>query len=354
MGSLFVEANVPIAETVEAQLAARYDHYSDFGGTTNPKVALRWQPLPTLLLRSSWGTGFRAPTLYDVYTPHQRCTIDEPPSDDPVRCPVTDHLRIAQRCSPTASGGNPNLQPEKSEQFNAGVVWEPVKGLSLTVDYWKINKNDYIGQLSADAIFANFAYYEPTNIVRGPVDPAYPSLPGPIQTVLLLNQNLGNLRTSGFDVDASWRGPVTSFGRLSFGLNGTYISVWKIQQQDLTYLSGVGGVAVGGPVPRWRHYASLNWNYGAWGATLGQTYQSGYEDANDTDPPRPPRRVSPYDIWDIQGRYAGFKNTTIVLGIKNLMDRAPPFTNAGPAGWDPTYADPRGRVFYAQMTYAFR
>jgi iron complex outermembrane receptor protein len=355
VGSLFVEAIVPILKTVEAQLAARYDHYSDFGGTTNPKVALRWQPLPTLMLRSSWGTGFRAPTLYDVYTPQQSSTVDIfPPPDDPVRCPVT---RSPQDCNvffPTASGGNPTLQPETSEQFNAGAVWEPVKGLSLTVDYWKINKNNYIGQLSADEIFSNFAYYEPTNIVRGPVDPAYPGLPGPIQTVLLLNQNLGHLRTSGFDVDVNWRGPVTSFGRLSFGLNGTYVSTWELQQADLTYVSGVGRLTVGGPVPHWRHYASLNWDYGPWGATLAQTYQSGFEDANNTDPPQPPRRVSPYDIWNVQGRYAGFRNTTIVVGIKNLMDRAPPFTNVAPAGWDPIYADPRGRVFYAQLTYAFK
>jgi len=355
VGSLFVESIVPIVKTVEAQLAARYDHYSDFGGTTNPKVALRWQPLPTLLLRSSWGTGFRAPTLYDVYTPQQAFTVDIfPPPDDPVRCPVTGSPQDCNVFFPTATGGNPNLQPEKSEQFNAGVVWEPVKGLSLALDYWKINKNNYIGQLTADAIFANFAYYEPTNIVRGPVESDHPSLPGPIKTVLLLNENLGHLRTSGFDVDVNWRGPVTSVGRLGFALNGTYVSTWEIQQADLTYVSGVGRLAVGGPVPRWRHYASMNWDCGPWGATLAQTFQSGYEDANITDVPRPPRRVSPYDIWDVQGRYAGFANTTIVLGIKNLMDRAPPFTNGRPAGWDASYADPRGRLFYARLTYTFR
>jgi iron complex outermembrane receptor protein len=56
--ALFVEASVPIVKDVEAQIAARYDHYGDFGGTTNPKIALRWQPMRTLLLRTSWGTGF--------------------------------------------------------------------------------------------------------------------------------------------------------------------------------------------------------------------------------------------------------------------------------------------------------
>jgi iron complex outermembrane receptor protein len=64
--------------------------------------------------------------------------------------------------------------------------------------------------------------------------------------------------------------------------------------------------------------------------------------------------VSSYEIWDVQARYSGLKNTAIALGVKNLMDRAPPFSNAGPTGWDPQYADPRGRMFYARLTYAFK
>ena len=67
--ALYVEASVPFAKGFEAQLAARYDHYSDFGSTVNPKIALRWQPMRSLLLRTSWGTGFRAPPLPDLYEP---------------------------------------------------------------------------------------------------------------------------------------------------------------------------------------------------------------------------------------------------------------------------------------------
>ena len=70
--ALFAELNVPIVRGLDAQLAVRYDDYSDFGSTTNPKAALRWQPLPSLLVRASWGTGFRAPTLYDLHQPPSR------------------------------------------------------------------------------------------------------------------------------------------------------------------------------------------------------------------------------------------------------------------------------------------
>jgi len=354
--SAFVEAIVPVVQSVEAQLAARYDHYSDFGDTTNPKVALRWQPLKTLLLRSSWGTGFRAPTLYDLYTPQQGGGTTFKAFSDPVRCPVTNSPQDCNVFFPIVTGGNPNLQPETSEQFNAGVVVEPLGGLSLAVDYWKINKNQYIGTIDGGTVFNNFAYWAPTNIVRGPVGPDHPDLPGPIKEVVLVNQNLGHLSTAGIDVGVKWRSLATPVGRFGFTLDGTYVIEWKLQPDGLTYVSGVGRLDASlpaGPVPRWRHNAMLDWEYGTWGATLTQTYQSGYEDLNQTAP-LPPRRVSSYELWDAQARYAGFANTVIALGVKNLMDRAPPFTNAAPTGWDPQYADPRGRMFYARLTYAFK
>jgi iron complex outermembrane receptor protein len=314
-----------------------------------------------VLFRGSWGTGFIAPTLTQLYGANQT-GVSAPGLTDPIRCPVTNAPEDCGFVSAVV-GGNPNLQPETSEQFNAGAVWEPVRGSSVTVDYWKINKRGLVGALSPTTIFGNFAFYAPTNIVRGPVDPQYPDLPGPITNVILTNQNLGNLKTSGVDVDIAWRGPATGIGQFSAALNGTYIAEWKMQPDGLTYESAVGRNAssVPGPFPRWRHYAALNWRYGAGGATLAQTWQSGYEDTNEFSPnvtnPPAPQRVSSYDVWDLQGRYSGFRNTTIALGVKNLFDRDPPFTNqpfTNQVGYDPSYADPRGRTFYAKLTYAFK
>ncbi|MGH6623620.1 MAG: TonB-dependent receptor domain-containing protein, partial [Burkholderiaceae bacterium] len=131
--ALFAELNVPILRGLEAQLAARFDDYSDFGSTTNPKVALRWQPLREWLLRASWGTGFRAPPLYALSAPTSRATIVAG-MQDPFRCPVTGTLADCFTIVPAYSGGNPNLQPETSTQWNFGVIWEPARGLSLGVD----------------------------------------------------------------------------------------------------------------------------------------------------------------------------------------------------------------------------
>ncbi len=137
---------------------------------------------------------------------------------------------------------------------------------------------------------------------------------------------------------------------------------WAQQLDEIHYTSSLGrtGFGIIVPVPRWKHYATLNWDYAPWGAALAQTYQSSYLDANSdrTGTPLtvPPRSVGSYDVWDLQGRYSELRNTTIALGVKNLMHRAPPFSNqpfTRQLGYDPKYADPRGRIFYARMTLRF-
>jgi iron complex outermembrane receptor protein len=353
--ALFVETIMPLAKGFEVQLAARYDHYSDFGGTVNPKIALRWQPARSIVLRGSWGTGFRAPPLPDLFTPIIHGTADG--IEDPLRCPVTQSDADCNGLVTELTGGNRSLKAETSTQINAGVVLAPSNGFSLTLDYWRITKSNVIGVLPEFTILSDYARFAPGRVIRGPVDPANPELPGPIDSIVLVNENLGSLRTSGVDVDVVWRSPATMSGRFTFTLNGTYVIDWAQQLDGTTYTSGVGNVDVLGPIPRWKHHATLGWDYGAWAATLGQTFQSGYRDAAGRAPEAPPRDVSSYELWDLQGRYSGWKNTTLIVGVKNLFDRAPPFTNQRSSfqvGYDPSYADPRGRAYYLQLELAFK
>ena len=353
--AVFAELNVPIAKALEAQLAARYDHYSDFGSTTNPKVAIRWQPMKSLLLRSSYGTGFRAPTVPDLYTPLSS-GLTRSRFSDPQRCPTTHFASDCNTSFRLLSGGNPELQAEESEQFNFGVVWEPAMGFSIGVDYWKINKTETIGALSDSQLFNNFDRFSDTNFVRGPPDAAFPLLPGPILYIYEPKQNLGDLRASGVDVDLNYRGTDTSIGRFGLNFNGTYVAQWRQQLDAVNYTAAVGRNAVGEAIPRWRHYLALNWNYGPWGATLAQNFSSGYIDENFINAAKDERGVGTYEVWDAQGIYTGIRSATIALGIKNLFDRAPPFSNQSTFGqvmYDPRYADPRGRVFYARLTLAF-
>ena len=360
VGAAYIELGVPFIRDVEMQLAARYDHYDDFGGTTNPKVALRWQPSRALILRTSWGTGFRAPTLPDLYTPLSHGFTDPSVGGDPLRCPVTGQGRDCSGFFPTATGGNPGLQPEKSTQYNVGVGWSPSPDQSITLDYWNIRKRGGIATLNEFDVFGNFEVYGTTNIVRGPVDPAYPTLPGPIQTVLLWNQNLDTITTSGLDVDVTLRGPATSFGRLGFHFNGTYITDFTLRFNDVVFRAE-GSNDLGLVVPRWKHYGALDWTYGPWTATLGHNYQAGHDEPDRSkcgESTCGSRLVGDYSVWDLVARYTGFRNVALTAGVKNLFDRNPPLAYLGSgrfqSGYDPGYADPRGRTFYAGVTVSFK
>jgi len=358
--SAFAEADVPIVRTLDANLAVRHDHYSDFGGTTNPKLTVRWQPTKALLARASYGSGFRAPTLSDLFQPPSIFRVDD--FQDPIRCPVTG---ADEDCSvPLKVGGNPSLRPETSRQLNVGIVLEPAAGLSASLDYYRVTVRNVIDVVSADAIFQDYALWAPGYVVRKPPDPQSPELPGPIDYVVQYATNVGTLKTSGLDVSLQWRGPATAYGRFAATLEGSYV----VDYEHTGFASSAAPTAVGtrgfagiGAISRWRHYAQLQWTYGAWGATLANTYQSGYAEIDllscDENFTCGTRRVEDYSTWDLQVRYTGIANATVALGVLNLLDRAPPLTNqfgAFQIGIDPTYADPRGRTWYATLRYAFR
>lgn len=126
--AVFTELHIPLHKTLEAQLAARYDDYSDFGDTFNPKVSLRWEPIKQVMFRTSYTKGFRAPTLQEMHSP-KSVTNTAATYNDPVLCPggvpATGALP-ARDCGmqfDRQNGGNQNLEPEKSDSFTAGVVF---------------------------------------------------------------------------------------------------------------------------------------------------------------------------------------------------------------------------------------
>jgi iron complex outermembrane receptor protein len=351
--SLYAELAVPVLRGLDAQLAVRFDDYSDFGSTTNPKLALRWQPLPSLLLRGSWSEGFRAPPLY---------TLNEPSAsagvlifEDPGRCPVTGRVDDCLAIVTVYSGGNPDLQPETSTQWNAGVVWEPLRGLSLGVDYWNIEQNGIIEPLSGEALRDYYRSF-PDRIIRGPVDPQTPGLPGPVVAIDVSPVNLGTTKTSGIDVFFNWVAPVQTWGQIRLGLQGTYVLEWETQIDGRTFVSRLGDAQYGDAIPRWRSTLTLDWTRGAWGATLAQLYSNGY-----SEPLRAPlvgtRRVDATSSWDLQGRYTGFAGWQLAVGVRNLLDAEPPLTvqgNTFQVGFNPQVASPVGRAYYVNATYAYR
>jgi iron complex outermembrane recepter protein len=367
--AVYGELNIPIVKSVEANVAVRYDHYSDAGNTTNPKVSLRWQPTREVLLRAAWGTGFRAPSLPNLFNP-QVLGVG-PVVSDPLRCPTTGSSTDCDTQFASTFGGNPDLTPEKSYQTSAGFVFEPVPGVSFGADaFWLTVKNQILINGIGEAFLLSHQQQFGSFITRGPVQAEFPTIPGPITNIEQINLNLGKIAVQGVDLNAGIALPPTSFGTFKFAVNGTYYWKFAIQQPDLSYAPLVSNGQnsplftgnTSGVIPRWKDYATLTWTYGPWSATLANTYQSDYIDyacvegdlsTNDCVT----RRVGSLSLWDLQASYTGIKNWNFTLGVKNLADTNPPVTNQAQTfqvGYDPAYYDPHGRFVYGSVTYTFK
>jgi iron complex outermembrane receptor protein len=196
-------------------------------------------------------------------------------------------------------------------------------------------------------------------VTRGPATPDFPNLPGRITTIQQTYVNLGNTHIEGWDVEAHYKWPRMSWGRLRFDLSGTYYTRNDSQNIDGSYsgfVSNTFGSPVAGVLPRWKHYGAFSWDYGPWAATLANTYQSSYLDFQ-TDGNGNERRASSMSLWDVQGSYTGFKNWTLTAGAKNVLDTNPPQTNQQntfQVGYDPNYYDARARFVYLQVRYGFK
>jgi len=356
--AVFGELSVPVVKGLEAGLAVRWDDYQNVGSSTTPKLSLRWQPVKSVLLRGSAGKGFRAPSLQDLYLPNT-LGVTPPGLSDPERCPTTGGGNDCQTQFSTTNGGNAALKPEKSKSATVGIVFEPTASSSVAIDWFKIDLKDTITNgVPAAVILGDTAKYGYL-ITRGPRDAAFPNIPGPITNILGTNINLGETRVEGIDIDGRISFPLGSMGRLNLSANGTYFIKYDTQNTDGSYTGNVDTVnaATGGVIPRWKHFISVNWALGSWDFTLAQNHQKRYTDLPSTVSGEAPK-VGAYTTYDLQMAYTGVKNLRLMLGVRNLLDKDPPYTNAGgqvsfQAGYDPQYADPRGRFIYGGLRYAF-
>jgi len=366
VGAAFAELNVPIIKGLEAGAAVRYDHYEGTGSKTVPQLHVRYRPVEQLMVRGSYGKGFRAPSLTELYQP-QVTAVSAPGLSDPLRCNIGGNTdtRDCRTQFPILTGGNTTLQPEESENYTLGLVVEPIQNVSIGLDAFKINlKNTIIFGITPAAILADIDQFG-NLVTRGPEDPTTPGLPGHVTNIDQTNLNFGETRLEGLDVDLRYRMTMEGVGTFYAGLVGTYFSKYEVQNLDGSFTSINGAVSPivngnGGVVPRWHHYLSAGWEAGSWELSVAQNLQSKYRDILGTvdDADAVPRTVSRYITYDLQGAFTGIPNTKLAVGARNITNRDPPYTNAGgqnyfQAGYDPGYVDPRGRFIYGTVTYSF-
>jgi len=365
--ALFAEANVPILRNLEANAAFRFDDYEDVGTSTNPKVSLRWTPSKETLFRVAYGTGFRAPSLPELNRPNFYGATGGN-YDDPIRCPSTGSPRDCNTQFTTQLGGNLSLKPEKSKNFTAGFVLEPTPGLSFSADYFNIKIDDVIGIPAETPIFENIAASEAAGLLfryapgsAGCPTPE-PGLPCPVNYGIQTLVNLTELKTEGIDLNASYRFPRMSWGRVTVAFNGTYLMKWdqKSTGQETQRLAGQfgGGVAatvIGsgstGGFPHWKHIATVTSDIGPLQLTAHQLFVGHYTDAETG------RTVGTYSTIGLNAAYTAMRNLTLTLGVKNVFDADPPYTRQNQSfqvGYDPALTDPTGRFWYASVRFRFK
>ncbi|MET3119324.1 iron complex outermembrane receptor protein [Undibacterium sp. GrIS 1.8] len=358
--AIYAEFNFPVLKNVETQFALRHDRYNDVGGTTNPKVGIRWNPTKEIIFRGSYGTGFRAPTLTDLHEP-ARVGQTSGVYNDPLGCikvGAIDNTKNPDYCGIQPNlikGGTADLKPETSKQYSFGFVFEPMRTLTTSIDYWRIQKSDTL--LANEGAYFSDPTHNSAYVVRAAADPTLPGIPGAIVSVDGRTHNIGTLDTSGIDLNVNWRLPANDIGKFAVSLNGTYVFDYKTKTTNASpEINGVGVFTDTQVVQRWRHTLTFDFDRGPWGATVQQTFYQGYQDQN-PNPDGSVRRVGSYALWDMSGSYKLSNATSFRVGIKNLLDTNPPRSNqvySFLAGYDPSYTDPRGRFFYASVNYAFK
>lgn len=363
ISAVYSELSMPFAKGWEATLAARYDRYSDFGGSFNPRLALRFQPSKEMLFRASAGTGFRAPTLWDVNSPVSNTNTADPqvdpecpqPNDAQGNPPALCNTQFNVRLS-----SDKNLKPEKSRQFAFGAVFEPVRDLSIAVDYWNIQKKDQIGVISGDTLMAEpglYAKYR-TRVKRSPTTEFIAYIETPVE-------NLGELKTSGIDIDirSAWR--LGDWGRFGVGIAATRTLKYELQNGKGEPFTSYVGKSLGGnpPVPDWQHTLSFDWTLGSWNVALENVFTKGWQESaavvNTNLGVDAPYDVKDTSRWNLAVSYRGFKDLRLTLGARNAFDQDPPFVASSSygshaAGFAGSFADPRGRVLYGSVTYQFK
>ncbi|MBS0373726.1 MAG: TonB-dependent receptor [Proteobacteria bacterium] len=356
----FVEFSAPVLHSLELDAAGRLDRYDSAGTAFTPKFGIKWRPLRQLALRGTFARGFRAPGIAESGNAGTASSVAPAPYD-PVRCPVTG---LAADCSGQGSAvavltrSNPNLQPEKSRSYTVGFILEPVKHLSLTVDYFDIRRDNEITP----------APYSLDNAVRTPAPPGSP-LPGQIVEYLTPYVNASYSLVTGVDAELKAGLNLGAYGKLDFRLDASH-QMRNEQTVDGTtyhYVGTVGPTALSGATgsPATRGSASLDWTHGPVSAGVSYNYRSamrGYDESVGPTclqlyDPNPNCYVAGFGYASVYGQYQWNEHLDITATISNVTNRLPPLDTAtyGGQNYDASLdqAGALGRYMEASVHYRF-
>jgi iron complex outermembrane receptor protein len=358
LNELYVEFDIPLlrdapgAQELTMQAATRFSDYSTFGSTTNSKLGLVWRPVDSLMFRGTWAEGFRAPSIVELYEGYRRTEV-------PVTDPCSGGGAGLPGCAgvpsgyvqptpnvPATVGGNPELQPETSENLSFGMVLTPaaLPGASMTLDWYSIKIDDTISSYGAQNLLnlcattglrCNFidrdSSGEVTNVADGPI-------------------NLNSTEVEGIDLVMRYLTD-SSVGTWNFAFTASrlldYTNKSTLPNGSVQVVDKVGTSASREAYPKWRAMFTTQWGQGPWSAN----YKARYIGDTTETVGGEPRGIPSVMYHDLSGSYAFDNGIMIRLGVDNVLDKQPPvsLTNLN-INFDVSTYDPVGRFMYAQVS----
>ena len=414
---VYGEARIPIIQdmpffkSLSLDTGYRFSDYIPAGITNSYKFAGEWQPIDDLRFRASYERAVRAPNVLELFLPQQvALLVDADPcagkrgsatlTATMEQCvntgvPASFYGNIAANSSPQYNGlqgGNPNLKPEKADTYSVGAVLTPhfLPGFSASVDYFNITVNGVIQPLDPNIVLNTCAENGTPSLcalVHREASNGYSLWLGTAGYVTGTNVNAGFSKTSGIDVDATYRLPLSNvglptYGSLSFHFSGTYLhdlvtnpGIPATDDAGKVFTSydcaGLYGLSTcGTPNPKWRHQFRTTWRTpwsgleisGQWRYYGSVDFQGGSANPFLSGPVSPvDAHIGAQSYFDLSTQFRVHDRMTFRLGVNNITDKEPPLVASASGGTNALYNgntypgvyDPLGRYLFAGFTADF-
>jgi len=375
---------IPFIEDLEVTAAARVFSYSTFGTDATYKIGGRWRVVPDFTFRGTYSTGFRAPSIAELYQGQADAfpNVQDPcrgagvagGSAPPASCGDAANNGDAQTQLRSRVGGQTGLQPETAKIFTTGVVLEPryVRNLTVTVDYYNITIDKTLAPIGASTILNACYFGDPASAPRYCALIQRDETTHRILNIINLTTNAGQDKTDGIDVAIRYDLP-TELGRWGFLFDGTWLHQYNRTLADGTVVRARGRfdlATTGGVYPAFKFNSGLRWALSGLGAGVTSRFVGSFTECgtasgnfagsglcyvNSTYQ----RHVDAYNTWDVYLSYAfntSFGKTSLAAGVNNVFNKDPAIIyNGFTAASDPTaYADGfMGRFGYLRVGHAF-
>ncbi len=403
LDEFYAEARIPVlsgqplAEQLDFEVGLRYSDYDTFGDTTNYKVGVEYRPVDELLLRASANTSFRAPQINDLFGGNSFSfpSVTDPCSSNPTPSCIANGVPSGGFTQPSSQvrtqvGGNASVQPEESENFTAGAIWQPsaVDGLSLGVDYFQYEVTNPITTAGASVILTQCAA---TGAFCDQIDrfTSGPNVGAPL-LIRNLTTNAGRIDAEGYDLFAEWSGiEVPTGGTLDLKWEGTIYETYDKTESDGTITEHAGFLRDDGDglfsEARWS--SSASYEHGPFNVVASVRHIAGVSEfagdlfGRDCETDNLPgidaglscvtaastygdqqagnyfRKIDNITYLDLYGSYdfdLGNSATQVYLGVDNVLDEEPPLSvDAFNDNTDVRTYDTIGRYFYAGFRSKF-